>query len=93
MNYVNVSIKDTRDNLSEIIERVAIAGETFAVTKFGKLKALITPVTGLKKTGNREKILKESFGMWRDRKDMADSAKWVRDLRKKEALRHGKIFS
>ena len=92
MNYTAVSIKDTRDNLSEIIERVAIAGDVFAVTKFGKLKAMIIPMVETKKVDDKTKILEETFGIWKDRKDITNSVKWVRDLRKKESTRYGKIF-
>lgn len=93
MDYTSVSIKDTRDNLADIIDRVAIAGESFLVTKFGKVKAMITTATMVKTGDNKEKILKTTFGMWKNRKDMSNSVKWVRDLRKKETNRYGKIFS
>jgi len=93
MDYTSVSIKDTRDNLADIIDRVAVAGESFLVTKFGKVKAMITPMIMVKRGDNKEKILKSTFGMWKDRKDMSDSAKWVRDLRNKEANRYDKIFN
>jgi antitoxin (DNA-binding transcriptional repressor) of toxin-antitoxin stability system len=43
MNYQTVSIKETRDNLAELIERVAIGGEVFAITKFGKTKGFVVP--------------------------------------------------
>ncbi|MDZ7586577.1 MAG: hypothetical protein U0946_02385, partial [Patescibacteria group bacterium] len=86
----------TRDNLADIIDRVAIAGEAFLVTKFGKVKARIMPVVVVdekKKIEERESMLDKYFGIWKDRKDMTDSVKWVRDLRKKESMRHGKIFN
>ena len=75
-----ISIKDTRNNLAELIEKVAIGKKTFIITKFGKPKAQIVP---LKKTMRKNKnIIKlPGFGMWADREDMKDSAKWVAKIR------------
>jgi len=44
MSYKSLSIQETRNNLAEVIERVAIAGDKFIVTKFGKAKAIIVPL-------------------------------------------------
>ncbi len=94
MDYTPVSIKKTRDNLSELIERVALAKESFLVTKFGKPKALIISAESLKKKKNiRKKILKETAGLWARRKEIKGSALWVNKLREKESSRYGKIFS
>lgn len=93
MDYTSISIKDTRDNLADIIDRVAIAGESFLVTKFGKVKAMITTAKTINNEDEKDKVLKTTFGMWKDRKDMPNSTKWVRDLRNKEINRYGKIFS
>ena len=89
----SISIKETRDNLSEIIERVAIGKKTFVITKFGKPKAQISPLEDKIKERKRRRGLEASFGMWKDRKDIKDSARWVADLRKKASSRYGKIFS
>ena len=98
MDYKTVTIKEARDNFSEIIEKVAIGGESFIVTKFGKVKAKISPLDEQKSDveameKKRKAVLKATFGMWKDREDMKDGAKWVEDLRNKESSRHGKIFS
>lgn len=90
-----ISVKDTRDQISRLIEEVAIAKKTYIITKFGKPKAKIVPVQEsdyLNKLG-RKKTLEETFGIWKDRKDLKDSAKWVFDLRHKTSSRYGKIFS
>lgn len=89
-----VSIKELRDNLAQLIEEVAIAQKTIEIRKFGKPKALIVPINSVKTKSKNKKIIdvKElpGFGMWKNRKDMKDSAKWVHDLRVKESTRYGK---
>ena len=89
-----ISIKDTRDNLAELIEKVAIGKKTFIITKFGKPKAQLVPMgqKNLKSEVRRKKNLEATFGIWKDRKDIKDSAKWVSDLRHKMSSRYGKIF-
>jgi len=89
MQTQSVSIKELRDNLAQLIEEVAIAKKRIEITKFGKIKAVIVPI--------KEKPIKEkkgvdwtklpAFGIWKDRKDMKDSAKWVRELRHRESTR------
>lgn len=81
-----VTIKDTRDNLAEIINRVAVAGDSYIVTKFGKPKAVIGPVGDTaKKTGKKRDAftdaLDKTFGMWADRDDIGDAAEYVRKIR------------
>ena len=91
-----VTIKEFRDNLADIMEKVSGGGESFLVTKFGKIKALITPVVekkGTKYINWDSAVLRDSAGIWKDRKDMTDSAKWVAKLRKKQSNKYGKIFS
>jgi prevent-host-death family protein len=93
MQYTPVTVKQMRNNLSDVLEKVAGGGEAFVVTKFGKQKAFIIPVD--KKTIDEKrkmKILNETFGMWKDREDMKDPAKWLRDIRKRNSSRYGKIF-
>jgi len=89
------SIKETREQLSSLIDQVAIAKKSFMITKFGKLQAMIVPV---KKTIRQKRDfsgLDAAFGMWKDRKDMKDSAKWVAKLRHRMSSRYGygKLFS
>ncbi|MGD9128983.1 MAG: hypothetical protein PVJ09_00615 [Candidatus Woesebacteria bacterium] len=82
--YQTVSIQQTRDNLAEIINKVAIAGERFVVTKFGKVKAMIVPITEQKPISDKKRkaILDEVTGIWQNRKDMKDSDKWLSNLRR-----------
>ena len=41
-----ISVKDTRDNLAELLEQVAVAQKQFVITKFGKPKARLVPMAG-----------------------------------------------
>ena len=94
MNYTTVTLKEARDNLSELIERAALTKETFLVTKFGKKKAFIISVDILNNSRKaRINILKNTFGIWAKRKDMTNSNSWIDKLRKKENKRYGQIFS
>lgn len=79
-----LSIKDTRNNLADIVSRVEMIGEEVIITKFGKPRAMLVPLSGKKSAkGN----LDEVFGMWKGRSDIKDSGKWVRNLREKISLR------
>jgi len=94
MNYTKVSIKDVRNNLSELIERVAFAKESFLVTKFGNPKALIISTDILEKNeAGKLAVLKKTAGLWSNRKDIKKTASWVRKTRAKDSSRYGKIFS
>lgn len=79
-----LSIKDVRNRLADVVAGVEMRGDEVVITKFGKPRAIIVPF-------NKKKALKsaldESFGIWKDRKDMKDSAKWVREMRDKTSLR------
>lgn len=91
-----VSIRETREQLSELISQVAIAHKQFVITKFGKPKAILSPVAVNDKTfAAREKAILETAGAWEHRKDIKDSAKWVARLRHRMSSRYGygKIFS
>ena len=78
-----LSIKDARNNLADIVSRVEIAGDEIIITKFGKPRAMIVPIDHKKSTGS----LDEVFGAWKNKKDIKDTAKWVRELRDKISLR------
>ena len=88
-NLQTISTKELRDNLSEILEKVAIGKMTFLVSKFGRRKALIIPppVNEKKKVKKIDWRSLPAFGMWKDREDMKDSAAWVRKVREKESKR------
>lgn len=86
MNYTTVSIKETRNNLAELIERAALAQESFLVTKFGKPKALIVSAQNwAADKDNKDAVLKATAGLWAGRKSLKIS-------REKESSRYEKIF-
>lgn len=90
-----ISAKELRDNIAEILEKVAIGQQSFIVAKFGKVKAMISPAVPSLVAENRKKkevVLKKTFGIWKKRKDIKDSAKWVSDLRTRESSRYAKVF-
>lgn len=80
-----LSIKETRNKLADVINQVALVGDVFVVTKFGKPKAMIVPVSEgkLAEGGGIE----ESFGAWRGRGDLKNINKWVANLRAKMSKR------
>lgn len=80
-----LSIKDTREKLADIVNRVAISGDVFVITKFGKAKAMIVPVSqaNIADTSGIE----ESFGGWGKRLDIKNSSRWVAKLRTKMSAR------
>jgi len=79
--YQTRSIKETREQLSQLVEEVAIAKKRYVITKFGKPKAIIVPVETDAKIQQRKTKL-AGFGMWKDRQDMRDPATWVSKKRK-----------
>jgi prevent-host-death family protein len=79
-----LSIKDTRSNLADIVSRVEMTGQEIVITKFGKPRAMLVPISDRKLLVGK---FDEAFGVWKSRKDVKDTGKWVRDLRKKISLR------
>ena len=79
-----LSIKDARSNLAEIVSRVEMTGDEIVITKFGKPRVMLVPLVD-KKVAARS--LDEVFGAWKNRKDIKNTGKWVRDLRIKMSLR------
>ncbi|MGB9706713.1 MAG: type II toxin-antitoxin system prevent-host-death family antitoxin [Microgenomates group bacterium] len=98
-NLQPLSTKELRDNLAEVLERVAIGKESFLVSKFGKEKALLIPVGALnnKQKSNKQKRGKRNlknlsfYGIWKNRKEMKNSSLWVLKMRKRQSLRIRKI--
>ena len=90
-NLQLISTKELRDNLAEILEKVAIAKQSFLVSKFGREKALIVPVVA--DTEKEEEKTKKNLrnlaacGMWKDREDIKNSVAWISNLRRKQNLR------
>lgn len=79
-----ISIKDTRNNLADIVSRVEMTGQEVIITKFGKPRAMLVPVSSAKLGSDS---FDEAFGIWKDRRDIKNTAKWVRELRDKMSLR------
>lgn len=79
-----ISIKDTRNNLADIVSRVEMTGQEVIITKFGKPRAMLVPVSDVKSGVG---AFDEVFGLWKDRKDIKNTAQWVRSLRRKISLR------
>lgn len=85
---VNITTKELRDNLAEILEKVAYGRQIFSVSKFGKKKVILIPADpDITKTGKVDYAKLAAYGMWKDRKDIKDSASWVANLRKNQSKR------
>lgn len=80
-----VSIQDARNDFANLVAQTAIAGRQFVITKFGKPSAMLVPVQ--KRTNKKLSGLDAAFGLWKDRKDIKDTAKWAANLRTKMSLR------
>lgn len=80
-----ISIKDTRNKLADIVNQVSVGEDIFVITKFGKPKAMIIPIS--KKNLLNTSGIEESFGTWRNRNDIKDSNKWVETLRGRMSIR------
>lgn len=79
-----LSIKDVRNSFSDIVSRVEMRGDEIVITKFGKPRAMLVPFSNKKTLVGK---FDEAFGAWRERNDIKDSGKWVRNLRRKISLR------
>ena len=90
-NLQLISTKELRDNLAEVLEMVAIAKQSFLVSKFGREKVLIVPVVSPVKTlASKRKMCLASHpacGIWEKRKEMENPAEWVSKLRIRQSLR------
>ena len=76
-----IPIKETRANLADLINQVAVGGTSFIITKFGKPKAMLVPVLSdvNRRSGRSRKL--PGFCIWAKREDMKDPDKWVRKIR------------
>lgn len=82
-----ITVKDTRDNLSEIIELVSGGKKSFIITKFGKPKAQIIPIEA-KKQEAKTFNLSDAYGIWSDRTDIDNATEWVSKTRKQWSKRN-----
>lgn len=62
LNTQTITTKELRDNLSEILEQVAIGRKSFVVSKFGKIKAVISPAKKKAKKAASKKY--KNAGEW-----------------------------
>lgn len=93
-NNPKITIKETRENLATILDQVEYQGKTFTITKYGRPVAEVKPFKMTKeieeflakekeeKRQKRKAALKKLFGIWKDRKDIKDSASYVAEMRK-----------
>ena len=65
----SITVKDTRINLSEIIELVAGGNHSFVITKFGKPKAQIIPLSQKPMSVTKPHIMSQFIGMHKNRLD------------------------
>lgn len=90
-NLQLISTKELRDNLAEVLEKVAIGQQSFLVSKFGRKKAMMIPIAEMaeadKKKQKRNLSSLSACGMWKDRKDMKNSAAWISKLRQRQSFR------
>lgn len=86
-NLQVITTKELRDNLSEVLEKVAIGKQNFLVSKFGKKKALIVPVVSdfMAKKVDLTKL--SAFGIWEKREDIKNSSVWTSKLRTNQSKR------
>jgi prevent-host-death family protein len=73
--------KDLRFHTKEILD-AAMRGEEVVITFHGKPCAKIIPFTNM----NQENKQNDFCGMWKDRKNMDDVDKYVRNIRKRRSF-------
>ncbi|MYK53522.1 MAG: type II toxin-antitoxin system Phd/YefM family antitoxin [Gemmatimonadetes bacterium] len=75
---MKASILDLRRRMKDVLLALD-RNETVTIFYRGKEKAILTPS---QQRTNKSVKDHEAFGMWRDRKDMADVDAYVRNMRK-----------
>lgn len=81
-----IPVKETREKLADLINDVYVGKKSYIITKFGKPRAMLSPISNVPKKKKVSGIAK-SFGMWKDRTDIKDTRTWVSNLREKMSLR------
>jgi len=77
---MKASVLDLRRRTREILKALE-RNETVTILYRGKVKGILRPVPGREvKAGSAASH--PAFGMWKDRRDLKDVARVVRDLRK-----------
>jgi len=76
---MRVTVLDLRRNLKKVLEAIE-RNETVTLSKRGMEIAIIVP----KREARKPLSLKDhpAFGMWKDRDDMKDPSKYIREKRK-----------
>lgn len=83
-----VSSSNARYNLPELLNIIRDGEGPVTITNRGKVKAVIISPEEYAAYKKSKKISKSSLaGIWSDRPDMKDSAKWVNKLRENEENR------
>ena len=75
---MKASIVDLRYRMKDVL-RAIDRGETVTVLYRGKEKARMVPIQVQEEVAKAED--QPCFGLWKDRKDMADPAEYVRKIR------------
>lgn len=81
---MKASIVDLRYRMKDVL-RAIDRGETVTVLYRGKEKARLVPVGAAEKLP--EAACQPFYGMWKDRKDMANPAAYVRKIRQPRYVR------
>jgi prevent-host-death family protein len=81
---MEITTKQLRIQPGRIISQVN-NGQEITITYRGKACAKIIPMNN-KKSINLEESDDELFGIWRDRKDMKDVERYIRNMRKGRKL-------
>jgi len=66
----------------DVLKTLRRVGKERAVSISELVRAAVKKVYALEKPDNAEIILKEAAGIWKDRKDIVSSDKYVRQIRK-----------
>ncbi len=89
-----VTVKETRANLAEILDRVEYKKEEFVITKYGQVTAIIVPPRpSQKKEGTKSKL--EALRKLRDhftKEDVKELEKNIRKYKASQKKKYEKLF-
>ena len=75
-----IPIKQTRAQLADIIDQVESAGRSFVITRFGKPRAMLVPVSDRALVRKGKRVV-PGFGLWAKRSGLGSGASWVAQQR------------
>lgn len=78
---MKASILDLRRRMTSVLRALA-RNEHVTLLYRGKKKGMICPITAANR-GDKRVVHHPAFGLWRDRSDMKDVKKYLRNLRKR----------